>query len=271
MIDPSLPSNQENLVNHNYTTDSKVKILLCLNYDIYCNIALNKLLPFLIKNSNLGIIFSHKIGSKTNKLLDQLKSFESNCLKNQPNHQSFKQLISQNKITLFNTKDINSNQSQQIFKNHADLVISIRFGQIFKNNIIQIPKLGIINLHSGILPHYRGISPTLHAINNRQKHYGSTLHYIQKDTIDTGDIIKISKLKYNFSRSLFYNILQIYLHNTNDITNAVNSIIKSGSTNAHPQDHKLAKYFSTPSLNDIQNFIEKFGHLYEQRDASIDC
>lgn len=52
---------------------------------------------------------------------------------------------------------------------NPDLFISIRFGKIFKDEIIQVPKFGLINLHSTILPDYRGIMGTLHAIKDKNK------------------------------------------------------------------------------------------------------
>ncbi|HAZ78734.1 MAG TPA: formyl transferase, partial [Porticoccaceae bacterium] len=38
-----------------------------------------------------------------------------------------------------------------------DLILSIRFGLILPQTIIDLPKYGVINLHSGLLPVYRGV------------------------------------------------------------------------------------------------------------------
>jgi methionyl-tRNA formyltransferase len=46
------------------------------------------------------------------------------------------------------------------------LIVSIRFGGILKEKVINIPTKGIINLHSGILPRYKGVMATFWAMKN---------------------------------------------------------------------------------------------------------
>jgi methionyl-tRNA formyltransferase len=67
-----------------------------------------------------------------------------------------------------------------------DLIVSIRFGQIFRPPLIALPRLGIINLHSGILPDYRGILATFWAMLHGETEIGCTLHYVTDAGIDTG-------------------------------------------------------------------------------------
>ena len=56
------------------------------------------------------------------------------------------------------TENIKSKTSVEKISNFApQLIISIRFGQILQREIIQIPQFGVVNLHSGILPAYRGV------------------------------------------------------------------------------------------------------------------
>ena len=45
-----------------------------------------------------------------------------------------------------------------------DLVVSIRYRRILRDSAIAIPRCGVINLHSGILPDYRGVMATFWAI-----------------------------------------------------------------------------------------------------------
>lgn len=70
----------------------------------------------------------------------------------------------------------------------CDLFVSMSFNQIFKNEIIHIPKLKTINCHAGKLPFYRGRNILNWAIINDEKEFGITVHYIDEG-IDTGDII----------------------------------------------------------------------------------
>jgi methionyl-tRNA formyltransferase len=74
-----------------------------------------------------------------------------------------------------------------------DLIVSIRFGLILESKIIAIPKFGVINLHSGELPKYRGVMATFRAMQQNDTEYGTTVHYINDSGIDNGEIISISK------------------------------------------------------------------------------
>lgn len=71
---------------------------------------------------------------------------------------------------------------------NCDLFVSMSFNQIFKKEIIDIPKLGVINCHAGKLPFYRGRNILNWVLINDEKEYGITVHYIDEG-IDTGNII----------------------------------------------------------------------------------
>lgn len=73
----------------------------------------------------------------------------------------------------------------------ADLFVSMSFNQIFRANLLKLPKLGVINCHAGKLPFYKGRNILNWAIINDEKEFGITVHYVDEG-IDTGDIIKQS-------------------------------------------------------------------------------
>ena len=62
------------------------------------------------------------------------------------------------------------------------------FNQIFKREMIDLPKYGTINCHAGKLPFYRGRNILNWALINDEKEFGITVHYMDEG-IDTGDII----------------------------------------------------------------------------------
>ena len=75
---------------------------------------------------------------------------------------------------------------------NPDVIITCAFGQILSQEIIDIPKYGVINIHASILPKYRGASPVHYAILNGEKETGITI--MQTDIgIDTGDILYVKK------------------------------------------------------------------------------
>ncbi|MFC4209944.1 methionyl-tRNA formyltransferase [Pedobacter lithocola] len=74
-------------------------------------------------------------------------------------------------------------------KYNCDLFVSMSFNQIFRKEVINLPKLGAINCHAGKLPFYRGRNILNWALINDEDSFGITVHYIDEG-IDTGDIIK---------------------------------------------------------------------------------
>ncbi|MCX2680683.1 formyltransferase family protein [Galbibacter sp. EGI 63066] len=86
-------------------------------------------------------------------------------------------------------KDINSKSFlEKVEKYNCDLFVSMSFNQIFKSEIINIPKYKIINCHAGKLPFYRGRNILNWALINDEKEFGITVHFVDEG-IDTGDII----------------------------------------------------------------------------------
>src|SRR4051794_19945405 len=69
-----------------------------------------------------------------------------------------------------------------------DLVICAYYPRIFPRRLIDIPPLGCINVHPGLLPEYRGTFPTPWCILNNETEIGVTVHYMNEG-IDTGDIL----------------------------------------------------------------------------------
>ncbi len=81
-----------------------------------------------------------------------------------------------------------SRDGEDILKNlNADIFVTASYGQILKQNILDIPKYGVVNIHASLLPKYRGSSPIQWAIMNGEKSTGITI--MRTDIgLDTGDI-----------------------------------------------------------------------------------
>ena len=87
-----------------------------------------------------------------------------------------------------------SNLKDQDFINslknfNADLFIVVAF-RMLPENVWKIPTLGTVNLHSSLLPDYRGAAPINHAIINGETITGVTTFFIDEN-IDTGNNLPI--------------------------------------------------------------------------------
>lgn len=83
------------------------------------------------------------------------------------------------------------------FKNNIaryqpDLFVVVAFGHILSKNLLELPRIGAINIHASLLPKYRGPAPIQWAIINREKETGVTAIFMDEG-LDTGDILLSSK------------------------------------------------------------------------------
>ena len=92
-------------------------------------------------------------------------------------------------IDYFKLKNVNSITSiNKISDYDCDVLVSMSFNQIFRKEIINLTRIGIINCHAGKLPFYRGRNILNWALINDEKEFGITVHFVDEG-IDTGDII----------------------------------------------------------------------------------
>ena len=75
---------------------------------------------------------------------------------------------------------------------NPDVMVTCAYGQILSQEILDIPKRGVINVHASLLPKYRGAAPIQWSIINGDKVTGVTIMKTEAG-VDTGDIIAVQK------------------------------------------------------------------------------
>lgn len=73
-----------------------------------------------------------------------------------------------------------------------DVIAVAAYGKILPDDILNYPKYGCINVHTSLLPKYRGAAPMQRAIMNGESETGVTIMYMEKG-LDTGDILRVAK------------------------------------------------------------------------------
>lgn len=79
-----------------------------------------------------------------------------------------------------------------LLENRPDYIIVVAFGQILSEALLKVPKQFCINLHSSLLPKYRGAAPINRAILNGETRSGVTTMIMDKG-MDTGDILLVDE------------------------------------------------------------------------------
>ena len=98
-----------------------------------------------------------------------------------------KELALNNNIEVFQPVKIR-NDYQKIVEWNPDLIVTCAYGQIIPKEVLDIPRLGCINVHASLLPKYRGGAPIHRAIINGDSETGITIMYMDVG-MDTGDMI----------------------------------------------------------------------------------
>ena len=132
-------------------------------------------LEVVAKNTDLRAIFTKedKVNARGNKII----------------FSPVKQFGIDNEIEVIQPKKIKDEKIiEKIKEINPDLIVVVAYGKILPKEIIDIPKYGIINVHSSLLPKYRGASPIHSAILNGDTKSGVSIMYIEEG-LDSGDVI----------------------------------------------------------------------------------
>jgi len=99
------------------------------------------------------------------------------------------------KLKIFQPENIKSKESVKFLKDlDADLFVIVAYGQIFSQEVLDLPKLMPINIHASLLPRYRGAAPINWAVINGDKASGVTIMFVTLK-MDSGPIILQKEIK----------------------------------------------------------------------------
>jgi methionyl-tRNA formyltransferase len=258
-----------------------MKILLLTNQDLASLIALNLLMPKLT-NHQVMLGMSDKVGGNHQQpqALVELAQFEQGLIQRvsqfsqswskdliqtiKANHiDSFDEIGQKYQIKINPLNDINQpNGILRVKKFNPDLILSIRFGKILQQPVIDIPAFGVINLHSGLLPDYQGVMATFWAMLNDEMSIGTCLHFISDKNIDSGAIIQQSNIPIDKSKSYLHNVLKLYEGGCNMMIAAVKKLENNQIIESYPQQGK-ATYYGFPTEKDLQQFVAMGYRLFD--------
>ena len=177
-----------------------------------------------------------------------------------------KEIALKNNILVYQPEKVKNNEFIDLLKDiEPDLIVVVAFGQILPKSILDIPKLGCINVHGSILPKYRGAAPIQWSIINGEKITGVTTMYMDVG-MDTGDMILKNEIPIcddDTAEVLFDKVSDIGA----EVLVEKIKLIEKGNVLRIPQDNSLATYAPmlkkesgiidwTRSSNEIANFIK---------------
>lgn len=170
--------------------------------------------------------------------------------------QSLNYVLKKNKISKIQLKEsINNQKSIELLKSYKpDLLVSILGNQIFKSEVIKLAPQGCINLHTSLLPKYRGLMPTFWVMKNEERYTGVSVFFVDKG-IDTGPIIVQKKVEIgNRTQQELINYTKML--GMQSIVEAV-EIIASGKIRTIKNNDAEMTYYSFPRKEDVAIFKKR--------------
>ncbi len=152
-----------------------------------------------------------------------------------------------------------------------DLFLSFWYRRLLCRDLLEIPRLGAVNLHGSLLPRYRGRTPVNWVLVHGEAETGATLHYMTEEA-DAGDIIAQRAFPIDpddTALTLYRKMTDVAL----DLFRATYPAIRAGKAPRIPQDASQATIFSRRTPEDglvqwrspagtIYNLIRAVTHPY---------
>jgi methionyl-tRNA formyltransferase len=157
-------------------------------------------------------------------------------------HRSLAQEAEEMNVPVHHNMKVNSEASINLLTSlNLDVVYSCFWSEIFKQPILDIPKLGVFNFHSALLPNYRGSRPIPWAIINGEERTGMTAHKMLPG-IDNGPIagsISIEIGSNNSAKEAYDRVIS----NCPGLVLSVTSKFNDGSAKLIEQNEQDASYY----------------------------
>ena len=152
-------------------------------------------------------------------------------------------------------KNINHKDSVDLIKEfQPDLLISILGNEIFKKQIFNLAPKGCLNLHTALLPKYRGLMPTFWVLKNEEKYTGVSVFYVDEG-IDSGPILVQDKIEIgNMTQEEL--IMYTKKKGMDCIIKAID-MIHSNEVKLIENNASEKSYYSFPTKNDVKVFKSK--------------
>ncbi len=144
-------------------------------------------------------------------------------------------------LTVYQPLKMRDGEALKIVQELApELTVVAAYGRILPEDILETPKYGSINVHSSLLPKYRGAAPINWAILNGDKTTGVTIMHMAKE-LDAGDIIDVTETDIDPNETaemLFVRLADIGAETLLRVVDAIGN----GTAGRIPQDHSAMTY-----------------------------
>jgi len=122
-----------------------------------------------------------------------------------------------------------------------DFLFSCYYRSMLKQPLLDLPRLGALNLHGSLLPRYRGRCPVNWVLVHGEAETGVTLHYMEAKA-DQGDIVGFKRLPITFEDTALTLFAKMTVA-ASELMREAYPLLRAGTAPRLNQDHARATYF----------------------------
>jgi methionyl-tRNA formyltransferase len=138
-----------------------------------------------------------------------------------------------------------------------DVIVSVAAPEIFKPAILEAPRLGCINIHSGRLPKYRGMMPTFWQMRSGEPNVTVTVHEMA-EKLDAGAVLGTAECPIE-ERDSLDRVMVAAKHEGARLLIRILGELAVGEVRPQELDMSEASYFSFPRRKDVLQ-LRQLGH-----------
>lgn len=157
-----------------------------------------------------------------------------------------KEFASEKGLKIYQPLKVKNNEEfiNEIKSLNPDVICVVAYGKILPKEILEIPKLGCINVHGSLLPKYRGAAPIQWAILNGDTKTGITTMFMDEG-MDTGDMILKQEVEIGDNETTGELWIKLANVGANLLVETLNQIEKGIA----PREKQVGEYSMAPALS----------------------
>jgi methionyl-tRNA formyltransferase len=173
----------------------------------------------------------------------------------------------QKKIPYFQTENINKETEllSELKALHLDFVVVLAFAQFLGSDMLSVARLGCFNIHTSLLPKYRGAAPIQYALLNGDNETGVSIQKMVKK-MDAGDLVLSHKVSISPTETTGLLYTRLKFQAALSLSDFIQNIL-SDKVTFTPQDDSLVSFaptltkelghlkFETKTVKEVLNFI----------------
>lgn len=171
---------------------------------------------------------------------------------------SIAQLCGDHDVKVIPIRSVNDSEFIRLVREmDVDIITSVASPEIFGSELLSLPHIACVNIHSGRLPRYRGMLPTFWQMHQGESEVTITVHRMAV-RLDAGDVLGTRSVPLRANDTLDRVIRSTKQEGARLMIEILRDL-RGGKTRATPLDMAQAGYFTFPRQADVRAFKRR-GH-----------